>query len=649
MGLYRFNLDAYNRARSDLDILPKNIIGPAAVLLFVNLGVAPRCLVIVRARLIIAGVCARREITTTHRLRASGLKGNAMNRKLALVTACTSLTLISGAAIGAQANTYPDSIASHQELDMQDIARSMINSLHPDQQKIIAEKGGIGSDALDLSGFSRNFEGRDLSHVPTGVTAGEYLGMLMGDDMRNELTEQQIAVVTDMARLMDEGQELPAMCFAPGTSTKYAYLINELLDYQFVADKDDNSRFQQGNRWSRTAIDGSGLTQGDPTNITYSFAPDGSFVPNSGLGSGSSTLFQWLDAKYGNTATWQALFHSVFDRWEELTGITYTWEQNDDGRNMSSSLGFVGVRGDVRIFAFNYPADGNNGVLAYNFFPNDGDMALDAFDSFYNVTSGNSLRLRNVVSHEHGHGLGMAHVCPANQTKLMEPFVSTQYNGPQLDDILNGQRHYGDPLEDNNTPFSATDLGEYGDTGFFNILEASIDDNNDLDYFLVTLTERAQILFTTSPNAGEYRQGGQTQSCNNGNNTNYNTMHDLKIEVFASTDLITPVATADDTVAGGDELAIYAAETPGDYYILVSPTDSINNIQRYQAGLFLSSLPPVECPADITGDGQLNFFDVSAFLTAFGAMESVADFNNDGQFNFFDVSDFLSAFAAGCP
>ncbi len=55
------------------------------------------------------------------------------------------------------------------------------------------------------------------------------------------------------------------------------------------------------------------------------------------------------------------------------------------------------------------------------------------------------------------------------------------------------------------------------------------------------------------------------------------------------------------------------------------------------------------CPADMTGDGQLNFFDVSAFLTAFSAGEPTADFNDDGQFNFFDVSDFLSAFGTGCP
>jgi len=55
------------------------------------------------------------------------------------------------------------------------------------------------------------------------------------------------------------------------------------------------------------------------------------------------------------------------------------------------------------------------------------------------------------------------------------------------------------------------------------------------------------------------------------------------------------------------------------------------------------------CIADLTGDGMLNFFDVSAFLNAFTAGDPSADFTNDGQFNFFDVSAFLNAFTGGCP
>ena len=55
------------------------------------------------------------------------------------------------------------------------------------------------------------------------------------------------------------------------------------------------------------------------------------------------------------------------------------------------------------------------------------------------------------------------------------------------------------------------------------------------------------------------------------------------------------------------------------------------------------------CPADITDDGILDFFDVSAFLDAFGAQDSIADLTDDGVYDFFDVSAFLDAFGAGCP
>lgn len=55
------------------------------------------------------------------------------------------------------------------------------------------------------------------------------------------------------------------------------------------------------------------------------------------------------------------------------------------------------------------------------------------------------------------------------------------------------------------------------------------------------------------------------------------------------------------------------------------------------------------CPADLNGDGELNFFDVSAFLAAFAAQNPIADFNDDGFYNFFDISAFLAAFSAGCP
>ena len=49
------------------------------------------------------------------------------------------------------------------------------------------------------------------------------------------------------------------------------------------------------------------------------------------------------------------------------------------------------------------------------------------------------------------------------------------------------------------------------------------------------------------------------------------------------------------------------------------------------------------CPADLTGDGELDFFDVSAMVM------NPFDFNGDTAFDFRDLASFLSSFSAGCP
>ncbi len=61
------------------------------------------------------------------------------------------------------------------------------------------------------------------------------------------------------------------------------------------------------------------------------------------------------------------------------------------------------------------------------------------------------------------------------------------------------------------------------------------------------------------------------------------------------------------------------------------------------------SPPVLPCPADLTGDQLLNFFDISEFLQAFSGGDLLADFTSDGLLNFFDISEFLIEFAAGCP
>jgi FG-GAP-like repeat len=68
------------------------------------------------------------------------------------------------------------------------------------------------------------------------------------------------------------------------------------------------------------------------------------------------------------------------------------------------------------------------------------------------------------------------------------------------------------------------------------------------------------------------------------------------------------------------------------------------------ARVYLNLCQGNNCPADLSGDGDLNFFDVSAFLAAYAANDPVADLAAPvGSWNFFDVSAFLQLYMAGCP
>jgi hypothetical protein len=82
-------------------------------------------------------------------------------------------------------------------------------------------------------------------------------------------------------------------------------------------------------------------------------------------------------------------------------------------------------------------------------------------------------------------------------------------------------------------------------------------------------------------------------------------------------------------------------------------TLNVSDQSSYDFGIVLDAClivtTNIDCPPDLTGEGDLNFLDVSAFLTAFANQEPAADFNPDGNFNFLDVSAFLAQFADGCP
>ncbi len=161
------------------------------------------------------------------------------------------------------------------------------------------------------------------------------------------------------------------------------------------------------------------------------------------------------------------LFRQVLAGWERACSVRYMEVCDDDAPWDPFPPAGPGTHGDIRFGSY---AQGEGfGVLAFNYFPEfGGDMVLnssyfvepgDTAPPPYFSASNGYRYLRNVIAHEHGHGLGFRHVIPCSQTKLMEPFSSTVYDMVQIDEKRGAQHNYGDRFAGNQTREAARDLG----------------------------------------------------------------------------------------------------------------------------------------------------------------------------------------------
>ena len=377
---------------------------------------------------------------------------------------------------------------------------------------------------------------------------------------------------------------VPQACFAPDTPASVVEAHATRRTWQLLTSLQSESssrhQFNDGNRWTLTATDGSGLGQGDPITLTWSLVPDGTLINGfNGEPSSPSNLRAFLDSNFGGPAGWMPLLESVFDRWSELAGIQYVYEPADDGASFPTSRGMLGVRGDLRLSG--HRIDGNSGVLAYNFFPDLGDMVLDTADSALLSTANNSLVLRNVLSHEHGHGIGISHVCPVDRTKLMEPFLTTVFDGPQHDDIVAANRGYGDRYEDADTPGTATHLGVAPLST--QLSDLSSDDPGEPDYFSFTVGGDSTVTVSVAPIGASYLSGPQTNgSCSQGTLLDTATLQDLSIEIL-DRDGTTVLASTDANGAGVSEtLADVALDNGAGTYFALVHGSGVDNAQLYQ-------------------------------------------------------------------
>jgi hypothetical protein len=355
-------------------------------------------------------------------------------------------------------------------------------------------------------------------------------------------------------------------------------------------------QFPDSNRWTQTATNGAGLQLGQATTLTWAIVPDGTSIPGfNGEATAPSNLRAFLNGLYGSSANWLPVFQQVFASWSAHTGLSYAMESADDGSafagfDADSTRGILGVRADIRIGG--HFIDGNSNILAYDFYPSGGgDMVIDTGDNFFaNTLAPSSLGLRNVVAHEHGHGIGLQHVMPTDQTKLMEPFASLAFDGPQPDDILAANRGYGDRLEKNggnDTTALATNLFS-PPNGTSSFDDMSIDDDSDVDFFRFTIGSAKNLTVNLSPVGSTYLSGPQS----GGSPTSFNAaaQSNLAVQVIAP-DGATVLASANVNGAGlGEAINNLSLGAAGQYYIKITGSD--NAAQMYKFTLNLSDAAP---------------------------------------------------------
>ncbi len=420
----------------------------------------------------------------------------------------------------------------------------------------------------------------------------------------------------DRAELLAPREEPVAVCFsadAPPSLEVQAAVTAAMQGGAF------GPRYNVSNRWNVGA-------QGDPVTLTWSFAPDGLSIP-SGVGepTANNILFSRMDSLFasaGGRATWVTQFVNCFARYSQVSGLKYTRVTGpnasgnadaDDGAAWGS--GASGTRGTIRISMKNI--DAVNGILAYNSFPQNGDMVMDSSENW--ASASNTFRfLRNTVTHEHGHGLGFSHVCPAVGVKLMEPFLNTGFDTLRHDEVRAAQRSYGDINEPNDTAGTAVNVGAVpaGVSGavvgaipspaIATSSTVGIDGNGDQDWYKFTVAQPSLVTFTVVPAGTAYDSSTQNGdgSCNSGNNINSTAFADLDIRVIG-TNGVTTIKLGNTAAAGSNEVVSdLLIDAAGAYNVVVVETGSPTQCQLYR--LTLQALTTTSVTASDSTAGQVN-------------------------------------------
>ncbi|MGC6427655.1 MAG: matrixin family metalloprotease [Akkermansiaceae bacterium] len=427
---------------------------------------------------------------------------------------------------------------------------------------------------------------------------------------------EQDKLANHLESLVDEERQGKRyLCWAPGTSSAI------VMAYQ-AAEKAAGmngggvgikaNQFLGLGKWNRVASDalfhGS---QGNPVTLTWSIVPDNTLVASRSGENAPSNFRSWMSGIYGGSANgapadqpWFEIIQEAIESMGEQCAITFVYEPEDDGTTMTSSFsgtGRIGFRGDIRIGARFIDGSGDLGsggsVLAFAFAPDYGDIVFDSGDPFFDNISNNSIRFKNVMAHELGHSLGLAHVCPVNRTKLMEPTVTTSFRGPQFDETYSLQRQYGDPWEllgtgtNNDFTGTASPLNLVDDKSKL-IRWVSIDGSEDRDFYRFPVQDFQKINVVLSPQSASYLEGPQLSTgCTSGTTFSPGIQQNLSLEIIGPDGSTVLASSTDAPIGEGESILDYEFENAGLHYIRVTG-DGNDSAQLYSLTVLLGGAPP---------------------------------------------------------
>ncbi|MFN7020870.1 MAG: immunoglobulin domain-containing protein [Phycisphaerales bacterium] len=379
-----------------------------------------------------------------------------------------------------------------------------------------------------------------------------------------------------------EGRPYSAACFVPDPTpeqfeeimARYLALPPTLANSQTV-----DRYYTAGTVWTGSGSQGTS-GRATPASLTYSFPSDGVTWGDGVNGpSAPNDLNAKLTATFGsgNLDRGREFIRQGLASWRRFGGLTYT-EVADDDAAFTTSTSNSTARGNIRIGS---NPQGTSGTLAYNQFPSSGsDMTInsDYFTGSAFNSSTNSYRyFRNTVAHEHGHGLGYIHPIPCNNTKLMEPFLSTSFDSTQLDEWRAMGRNYGDRFAGNNSGANARNFGDLTSPTVRSVVEQNLStngtagvNNTDEDWFKFTLSSSQTVTISAAPRGGSVTMGQQASGCSGTTATvNEASAGNLNIELRTGTNGATVVQTAASAAAGATETLSAGTLAAGTYWVRV--------------------------------------------------------------------------------